>query len=193
MSLAHDDHYSTATRIFIRVLTGVCACIGATEILLYFFDCFTSATVGGVVLCGILLSCYVNSLPQFKAPLGAAADLSLKSEAEAIAKLVACIEVLERAERGEGTGLVVPYLKWRYADSVRSESPTQSLDVIKLFISKKFKEVLLHSPKMMSVRLLYVGFLLHRAKNYILAWEVNRGSTGDLCTPIQQFQAHYYA
>ncbi len=191
-------------RNMVRLSTGVAAWVGVTEILLRVANTkFKSATLGGAVFCGVLAGYLVHSRSSLADPLRlmtghGKCSTSDETEHRVIAELVSCIEVLSRIKKGEKLRLVMPYMAWYYGTHNAAASPqndpgaTQSAEAVMYYINRRFKEVLLEEPGLVEVRLLYVGFLLRHARNYILAWEINEGSTGSRNNIIQRFQAYHY-
>ncbi len=183
---------------------GILGWLGLTLIVRVVFSdvAFTAAIVSGIVLCGVLLGVHLYSFFSLKDALGSMSDSSItrpRSERTVVAELAACVDLLERMKRGENVRLVSPYVRWYYAQysgkfhapEDQNKKSQRDVDAMMFFVNKKFKETLLANPRMLSVRLIYVSFLLYHAGNYILAWEVNEGSAAEFASVIQQVHIRF--
>ncbi len=181
-----------------RLAYGISAWIGLTVVLFQIAgQTWRTATVGAVLMCGALLGFQIYSRlsgGKLDFAVGVKAGRKL-GEKRVLTELVECLDLLARVDRGETVRLIIPYMKWRYEQQkfVGAAPPlNDSAEIVLHFANRLFKEALLADPGMVSVRLLYVGFLLSRVRNYVLAWEVNQGTISGHAGILQRFHVFRY-
>ncbi len=194
MELLCDTLYNSAVRALIQALTGLNAWIGVIIIVVSrCTDTFSGAAISAVAFCGLLLACLVAKCNCASEEAVLLAEENSNSHAWEVARLLAAVRLRGAvARKHRATDQVATmYLAAHIARCPlrscrvrvmqakgRMNLKTNRAEVIAALtsvISGNFKEALIRHKESAVIRLLYVGFLLAHAKNYILAWEVNEG------------------
>ncbi len=209
-----DITYRSETRRFVKTLAGAGAWIGVIELVVQFTDKFQSALLGAVIFCGIAVAVYFSQIEEkdddFMRFLPLREGRKKIYVHDAIRELITTIELKQRGLRGGNVndygftsylGMYSEYTIDRvclakelankgclYPDKHRAEM----IDAILFCINRRFKEILIRDPESVAIRLLYVGFLIYHARNYILAWEINEGTRGQTASIIQRLQIYCY-
>ncbi len=212
LNIRYSVLYNENSEALVRFVAWAGAWVGVVEMLLQFFDTFASATLGGVVFCGVLIEYMVLGSSPVRSALNLLTSIRGRevTEREAIRRAVAAIDMHKRCITGGNTNetMVACYMKSHAEHCTNSMCPVreicaggkispkqrkdEALTGILYCINSTFKQVLLASPEFIAVRLLYVGFLIHYTKNYILAWEINEGTRGSGASIIQRLHVYRY-
>ncbi len=211
--LKYDKFYSSRTERLVTIITGCMVWVSALTAISQFTSAFSASVLGGILMCGFLLGLVLATTRGSRLrSLYLAARSSAKGLADdqVVSELLAGIEVYAVAAGGnhDVDYMVSSYLETHASDCTNPLCPVTLLkESDKLSLTKhraaalesmlhslnhKFKEVLLFHPAAVTLRLLYVGFLIRHVKNDILAWEVSEGTRGYKINVVHKFQLYCY-
>ncbi len=178
-----------------RVFCGANAWVGVILLLRMCTSEFSGATFGAIVLCGAVLVyflCACDEVDEFRLLSDGTVDKSrsstVSSEAACLLSALRLRELVGKKNRSTdrlAITYLVSHIKHCTLRSCRAQTlydqgklsiNTNRGEVVKALtsvINSRFKEALIRQKQSALIRILYVGFLLTHAKNYILAWEVN--------------------
>ncbi|MDR3548789.1 MAG: hypothetical protein P4M11_11090 [Candidatus Pacebacteria bacterium] len=211
--LRYNKYYSISTGRFVRTVTGCVAWIGAVEFLVHATRGFNASILGGVILCCILLGLWLTNAGEDLEAISLASKRNPAwelSEDRLLTALIAIIGVQRESIKADVSNdyIISSYLQVHADHCINpicfsrilkdsgmlslSKNRTETLGALQYTINRKFKEILMKSPGLVAVRLIYIGFLIHHVRNYILAWEINEGTRGYKTNAVQRFQLHCY-